>query len=209
MNGLVYKDFRLFFKSVDKKLMLFPAAAVILLMLKAGAYAGLFATIFLAMVTGIQNVMSFASDEKVDWKKIQLTMPVGSFSAVGSKYLSVLLTLCVSVGAGLLFFLISGIVYGFDWAVLLISIAAAWIVPVVWTAICFPLNYWFGFRSAQMAGVIVVLPIVSLINYFEDGPGLASLTAALSSNLTAGFVVSVLAFAVSYLISVMGYRQKK
>lgn len=70
MKGLVYKEFSLFYKSIDKKLIIIAAAAIILLLMNAGDFSGLLATIMFAMTVGMQNVMSFASDEQVRWKKI-------------------------------------------------------------------------------------------------------------------------------------------
>jgi len=41
MRGLIYKDISIFFKSIDKKLILIAAAAIVLLIFNAGIYAGL------------------------------------------------------------------------------------------------------------------------------------------------------------------------
>ena len=111
MKGLVYKEFSLFYKSIDKKLIIIAAAAIILLLMNAGDFSGLLATIMFAMTVGMQNVMSFASDEQVRWKKYQLTMPVNSFLAVGSKYVSVLLTIGLSIVASIFLYFVAGIIY--------------------------------------------------------------------------------------------------
>ena len=47
MRGLIYKDISIFFKSIDKKLILIAAAAIVLLIFNAGIYAGLFASVIL------------------------------------------------------------------------------------------------------------------------------------------------------------------
>lgn len=62
MRGLIYKDISIFFKSIDKKLILIAAAAIVLLIFNAGIYAGLFTSVMFAMTIGMQNIMSFASD---------------------------------------------------------------------------------------------------------------------------------------------------
>lgn len=64
MKGLIYKDITLFFKDIDKKLVLIAVGTIILLMADGGIYAGLLASVMLAMTIGIQNIMCFASDEK-------------------------------------------------------------------------------------------------------------------------------------------------
>ena len=38
MRGLIYKDISIFFKSIDKKLILIAAAAIVLLIFNAGIY---------------------------------------------------------------------------------------------------------------------------------------------------------------------------
>ena len=97
MRGLIYKDISIFFKSIDKKLILIAAAAIVLLIFNAGIYAGLFASVMFAMTIGMQNIMSFASDEKASWKKYQLAMPISNFAVVASKYISVIYTVAISI----------------------------------------------------------------------------------------------------------------
>lgn len=111
MRGLVYKDISIFFKSIDKKLVLIAAGAIILLMVNTGVYAGLFASVMLAMTIGMQNIMSFASDEKANWKKYQLAMPVNALSVVTSKYISVIGTLAVSLVGSVLLNLLSSVAF--------------------------------------------------------------------------------------------------
>ena len=97
MRGLIYKDISIFFKSIDKKLILIAAAAIVLLIFNAGIYAGLFTSVMFAMTIGMQNIMSFASDEKASWKKYQLAMPISNFTVVASKYVSVIYTVAISI----------------------------------------------------------------------------------------------------------------
>ena len=210
MRGLIYKDFSLFYKSIDKKLIIIAAAAIILLLVNAGDFSGLLATIMFAITVGMQNVMSFASDEQVRWKKYQLTMPVNSFFAVGSKYISVLLTIGISIAASILLYFVSSVIYqSFDGALLFVSVSVATIIPLICTAICLPLTYWFGFRSAQTMGLLVTVPIFYLIKYFEDGPGLVSLTDTISAYILASCLISAVLFIFSYAVSVLGYSRKK
>ena len=87
MRGLIYKDISIFFKSIDKKLILIAAAAIVLLIFNAGIYAGLFASVMFAMTIGMQNIMSFASDEKASWKISRTIAAV----AIRISFLSILL----------------------------------------------------------------------------------------------------------------------
>lgn len=210
MKGLIYKDITVFFKSIDKKLILIAVGAIVLLLFQSGPYAGLLATVMLAITIGMQNVMGFATDEKTDWKKYQLAMPVSAFSVVASKYLAVICTLAVSLLGSILLNLLSSIRFQvFDTTVWGTSAAVSVLVPLLWTGICLPLTYWFGFRSAQTMGLLVVVPMFYIIKYFEDGAGFSAMTNSILSHVSvAGIVVAVLFFA-SMLISVIGYGRRK
>lgn len=210
MKGLIYKDITIFFKSIDKKLILLAAGVIILLMFNTGVYAGLFASIMLAITIGMQNVMSFVSDEKICWKKYQLTMPVNAVLVVASKYISVICTLAISLAGSVLFNLLSSLAFhNFDIVVWGVSIAVAVIAPLLWTGVCLPLTYWFGFRSAQTMGLIAVIPMFYFIKYFEDGAGFSAMThSVFSYAATAGIATTVL-FIFSMLISVVGYNRKR
>ena len=210
MKGLIYKDITIFFKSIDKKLMLIAVGAIILLMVNTGVYAGLFASVMLAMTIGMQNIMSFACDEKASWKKYQLAMPVNAVLVVTSKYISVIYTLAVSLVGSVLFNLLSGIAFHeFNVIVWGVSTAVSLIVPLLWTGICLPLTYWFGFRSAQTMGLIAVIPMFYFVKYFEDGDGVSVMTSSIFSYVVvAGFAVIVL-FIISMIISMIGYNRKK
>lgn len=210
MKGLIYKDITIFFKSFDKKLILIAAGAIILLMFNTGIYAGLFASVMLAMTIGMQNIMSFASDEKASWKKYQLAMPVNAVSVVTSKYISVVCTLAVSLMGSISFNLLSGVAFrSFNSTVWGVSMAASVIVPLLWTGICLPLTYWFGFHSAQTMGLIVVIPMFYFVKYFEDGAGFSAMTNSILPYVVIAGVAVVILFIISMIISTIGYSRKK
>ena len=209
MRGLIYKDVQLFFRSIDKKLILIAAVAIALLLTKAGVYGGLMGSIMLAMTVSMQNIMTFATDEKVDWKKYQKALPISNISVIASKYLSVVITLVVSVFGSVVFSLASCLIHAeFDVMLLGLSVMSAIIVPLIWTGICLPLTFWFGFRSAQTMGLIVVIPIFYMIKFFEDGPGLSVLPASISTYLLWICIAAVVIFLLSIAISLWGYSKK-
>ena len=209
MRGLIYKDISIFFKSLDKKLILIAAAAIVLLNFNAGIYAGLFASVMFAMTIGMQNIMSFASDEKASWKKYQLAMPISNFTVVASKYVSVIYTVAISILGSIAFNSLSSIIFqNFDMLIWLFSIAAAIIIPLLWTGICLPLTYWFGFRSAQTMGLIVVIPMFYFVKYFEDGPGMAAMVNSVHSYVLITGIAAILIFGISLIISTIGYSRK-
>lgn len=210
MRGLIYKDFCLFFKSIEKKVILIAVAAIILLMAKAGVYSGLFASVMFSMAIGMQSIMSFSSDEKADWKRYQLAMPVNGYRAVGSKYVSLILILGISIAGSVIFSLTTCIIQkNFDLNLMGISVMTSIIIFLGWMGICLPLTYWFGFRSAQTIELIVVIPIFYLVKYFEDGPGISNLATSINAYFLMGLIAAIVIFLVSFMISVAGYSQKK
>ncbi len=210
MKGLIYKDITIFFKSIDRKLVLIAAGAITLLMVNTGVYAGLLASVMLAMTIGMQNIMSFASDEKAGWKKYQLAMPVNAVSAVTGKYISVICTLAVSLVGSILFNILSSVAFRqFDPTVWGVSVATSVIVPLLWTGICLPLTYWFGFRSAQTMGLLVVIPMFYFVKYFEDGAGFSAMTDSILSYVAVAGIGVIVLFIISMIISMAGYNRKK
>ena len=210
MKGLIYKDITIFYKSIDKRLVLIAAGTIVLLMVNTGVYAGLFASVMLAMTIGMQNIMSFACDEKASWKKYQLAMPVNAVSVVTSKYVSVVCTLAVSLTGSILFNLLSSVVFrSFNLTVWGVSAAVSVIVLLLWTGICLPLTYWFGFRSAQTMGLFAVIPMFYFVKYFEDGAGFSAMTNSILSYAAAAGVMVMVLFVISMLISMTGYKKRK
>lgn len=210
MRGLIYKDVRLFYKSIEKRMLLLVAAIIVFLLIKAGPYAGLMGSIMLAMTAGIQNIMSFASDEKANWKKYQMAMPISNYAVVISKYLSVICILFPCIAGSIILNLISSVVNGhWDLTLYGLSIMASILVPLVWTAICLPLTYWFGFRAAQTMGLICIFPMIYVIKFFEDGPGLATLPGTMTAFILIPLVGCIVLLVLSFFLSVAGYSKKK
>lgn len=210
MRGLIYKDFSVFYKCIDKKVMVIAVGFTALLIFAAGSYGGLMASIMFAMTVGMQNIISLAGDERAGWKKYQMVLPMSGFSVVASKYISVLLTLGISLLGSIVFNLLSGVISGsFDPAVWGLGMFGAVFLPLLWTGICLPLTYWFGVQSAQAMGLVIVIPIFYMVKYFEDGMGFSVMASSLSSYLlTAGLAVAVI-FGLSVGVSVLGYERRK
>lgn len=209
MRGLIYKEFFVFCKSVDKKRMLFILGMIVLLIYNVGFYGGVLASLMLAMVIGMQNIISFASDDTAHWKKYQMALPVSDFSVVASKYICVIFTLGISLLGSVIFNLLTSIIYNkFDFALWKVAAVAAIIIPLIWTGVCLPLIYWFGLQSAQTMSLFMIIPIFYLIKHFEDEVGFSAMTGSMKTYLFfAG--IAILVYAVSILISVLGYARKK
>lgn len=210
MRGMIYKEICLFYKSFDRRLLLIIGGILAFLLFKLGPYAGFLASIMFAVTIGMQCVMTFASDERVDWKKYQMAMPVSGYQVVAGRYLSVVSILVVGIGASFIFNLFSSMIYGqWDFGVWGLSILSSILVPLILTGIGLPLAYWLGFRASQVMGILYVFPMVHLISFFEDGTGLSELPSVIMPYLGMGVVAVVLIFGVSYIISVMGYYNKR
>ena len=210
MKGLIYKNLTVFFKDMDKKLVLIAGGTILLLLIKTGVYAGLLASIMLAMTTGMQNINGFASDEKADWKKYQMAMPISAFSVVAGKYLAVICTVAASLGGSILLNLIASMAFGiWDPVVWEVSLVVSVLIPLLWTGICLPFTYWFGYQTAQTMGLFVVFPLVYLIKYFEDGPGFFVMSDSVLSYAAAAGAVTAVLFLISMVISAAGCGRRK
>lgn len=210
MRGLIYKEVSVFYKCIDKKMMLLVTGFTLLLLYRAGIYGGMMASVMLAMTIGAQNVMSFVSDDKARWKRYQMAMPVSSFSVVASKYLSVICTLGFGIAGSIVLNLICSVFYrSFDISVWGLSMFAAVWIPLIWTGICLPCTYWFGVQSAQTMGLFFVIPLFYVVKYFEDGAGVSMMAGALTPYFITAGIASVLLFMASLAISVAGYARRK
>lgn len=207
MRGLIYKDFSVFYKSIDKRTIIIVVGAVALILYRVGSYGGLLASLIFAMTVGMQNIMSFVSDDKAHWKKYQMAMPLSDFSVVASKYISVLCTLGISIFGSIALNILSSVIFqSFSPEVYGIAVFMAVFIPLLWTGICLPLIYWFGVQSAQMVNMFMVfLPI--LFEYTNSLPIKKDLN-LFSLFFLAGIIILVI-FGISLLISVRGYRRRQ
>lgn len=202
MRGIIYKDVCLFFRSVEKRMLLLVGAVLVLLAVKSGVYAGMLASILLGMTVGIQNTLVFANEEKVEWEKYQRTLPVGVGKVVLGKYAAVLVTLLVSLTGAVAFNLGTFAIYRtFLLPVLGLSVLAAAVIPVAWAAVCLPFCYWFGYQTAQYASIVLIFPLFFVIKNFEDGMWTVADLASISRNPQMYLLVALLALAGMFLLS--------
>ena len=64
MKGIVYKDVCLFFKSIDKWLLLVLGGLLVLFAAEGGVYAGMLFSVALDMMVGVVHVMTFRRRER-------------------------------------------------------------------------------------------------------------------------------------------------
>lgn len=207
MRGLIYKDFSVFYKSIDKRTIIIVVGAIALILYRLGSYGGLLASLIFAMAVGMQNTMSFVNDDKAHWKKYQMAMPLSDFSVVASKYISVLCTIGISILGSVAVNLLSSVIFqSFSPEIYGIAVFMAVFIPLLWTGICLPLIYWFGVQSAQMVSMFIVfLPI--LFEYTNGLPVKKDLN--LFSLFFLAGVIILAVFGMSLPISVKGYRRRQ
>lgn len=212
MKGLIYKEMAIFFKSLDKKIILIAIIAIVIILhnKNTNMYSGILLSAMCAATIGLQNTISFMEDEKTGWKKYQMSMPLNSFLVVASKYISVVLTLVISLVASILFNVIPGVIFGsFNIMFFGLSVALSIIIPLALNTICLPVIYWFGYGQTQFVWIIIVFITTGLVKYIEKIPGMDIINKSWIPGLVMAIITSVVLFAASILVSIPGYERRK
>lgn len=213
MKGIIYKDLCLFFKGVDKWVLVVLGGLLVLFIVQGGLYAGMLFSFALDMMLGLMHLTAFDKEEKAAWKDYQRTLPVGSGRVVAGKYAAVLLTVPLGVAAAAAVNLIAFAPYRtFLPETLGLSVLMAVAVPLAWTAFGLPVYYWFGNQVAQYASMPLAFLLFFAIKNFEDGmwavADLTFLSENLSSVLLFGLPALAGMFLVSLALSVAGYKRR-
>ena len=214
MRGIIYKDLCLFFKGVDKIVLLVLGGLLILFAAESGVYAGMLFSFALDMMVGLLHLTALEKEEKTAWGKYQRTLPVGAGKVMAGKYAALLLTVPVSVAGAVVSNLAAFAMYWTFWPeVLGLSVVAAIIVPPVWAAFNLPFYYWLGSQVAQFTCFPLAFFFFYAIKNFEDGwwtvADLVSLTGNLPLALLAGALVLTVLLAASLALSAAGYCRRK
>ena len=214
MRGMIYKDLCLFFKGIDKIVLLVLGGLLVLFATESGAYAGMLFSFALDMMVGLLHLTALEKEEKTAWRCYQRTMPVGVGKVMAGKYAALLLTVPVSVAGAVVSNLAAFAVYRTFWPeVLGLSVVAAIIVPPVFAVFSLPFYYWFGSQIAQFTSLPLAFLMFYAIKNFEDGwwtvADLVSLTGNLPLALLAGALVLTVLLAASLALSAAGYCRRK
>lgn len=214
MRGIIYKDVCLFFRCIDKRVLLVMMALGALFIVKGGAYAGILLSILLGMLVGAANVSVFEKEQKVEWEKYQRALPVGCGKVVAGKYAAVLLTTLLGAVGAAICNLAAFAAYGrFELAELGFSVLLAALIPVAWTAVSLPFCYWCGVQIAQFASMPLAFLLFFSVKNFEDGmwamPDVMSLGGGLYGYLSLGLLAMGGMFLCSLAVSVAGYCRRK
>ncbi len=214
MRGMIYKDLCLFFKGIDKIVLLVLGGLLVLFAVKSGAYAGMLFSFALDMMVGLLHLTALEKEEKTAWRSYQRTMPVGVGKVMAGKYAALLLTVLVSVAGAVVSNLAAFAVYWTFWPeVLGLSVVAAIIVPPVFAVFSLPFYYWFGSQIAQFTSLPLAFLFFYAIKNFEDGwwavADLTGLVADPGSLLLMGALALAGMFLLSLALSVAGYCRRK
>ena len=214
MRGIIYKDLCLFFKGVDKIVLLVLGGLLILFAAESGVYAGMLFSFALDMMVGLLHLTALEKEEKTAWGKYQRTLPVGAGKVMAGKYAALLLTVPVSAAGAVVSNLAAFAVYRTFWPeVLGLSVVAAIIVPPVFAVFSLPFYYWFGNQIAQFTSLPQAFLFFYIIKNFEDGMWTVTDLAALAGNLNSLLLIGALSlaglFLVSLALSAAGYCRRK
>ena len=196
MGALTYREMQIFVSGIGWRMMCLAAGVIGLLLWKAGSYGGFFGSILLAMLIGIQNLLCMrgADREKTSREII-------------AKYLSVAGTAVISVIGSILCNLLAYRGAPDLW-ILQIALWSSALIPLVWSSLCLPVFYWFGFEKAKIVGLILVIPIFYLVKFFEDGPGISALPIDLPTWMAFFNLCAIALFFLSACIGIVGCRSK-
>ena len=211
---MIYKDLCLFFKGIDKIVLLVLGGLLVLFAAEGGAYAGMLFSFALDMMVGVLHLTALEKEEKTAWRSYQRTMPVGVGKVMAGKYAALLLTVPVSVAGAVVSNLAAFAVYRAFWPeVLGLSVVAAIIVPPVFAVFSLPFYYWFGSQIAQFTSLPLAFLMFYAIKNFEDGwwtvADLVSLAENLPLSLLAGALALAALLAASLGLSAAGYCRRK
>ena len=201
MRGLIAKDVYLIVKMNKKLLLAMYAFSIALVFLGESSIYALCASAFFSLILGIHLVMTLTYDGLSHWKKYEIILPVTAFQVVGVKYILTLFCAFISIIATILIY---GLHYlyssTFSWEMLGISIYITG----------FPLAYWFGYMNVQYVRMIGLLLLIFIFNRRNSIVG--TKIEVIIRNMvnhpdTVIFFIIVFA-AVSYVISILGYKRK-
>ncbi|HHX71111.1 MAG: ABC-2 transporter permease [Miniphocaeibacter sp.] len=98
MKGLILKDLY-YLKSMKNALIVFMGLWVLNFMTKSNYFASL---LMISYINGVMSIQTIYEEEKNNWNKYSLTMPINKSEIVMSKYLLTFFTIIVSILIGLI-----------------------------------------------------------------------------------------------------------
>lgn len=209
MKGLVRKDLKLLAKMDNRifVIVLYAFAISIAYFGNADIYA-LQSTLFFSLFLGMHLMMTLTYDGMSAWKEYEMTLPLSVKQTVGSKYLSCLAVLPVSLIGTIVIYIIRWVVYhAFPVDFFRISIILAVIMPLLWCSLCLALAQWIGYMNIQYVRVLGMLLALYLLRGSKSIDP-ASLTLLLHHPVI--IIILLLGIVIlSYILCVIGYARKR
>ena len=209
MKGLVRKDLKLLAKMDNRifVIVLYAFAISIAFFGNADIYS-LQSTLFFSLFLGMHLMMTLTYDGMSAWKEYEMTLPLSVKRIVGSKYLSCLTVLPVSLIGTIVIYLSRWIVYHtFSADLFRISIMFAVILPLLWCSLCLALAQWIGYMNIQYVRILGMLLALYMLR------GSKSIDpASLKSVLHHPVIIIILLLGIvilSYILCIIGYAKKR
>lgn len=207
MLGLLKKDLKSLAQQGRVSILLLGAYAVIFLLSGNGVDAGLLMGM-MSMLSVLLPITALSYDEKANWDRYSLTMPISRNMLVGSKYLLSVLIALVCILLSLVICLVSNAIPLGE------SLLLSWVmggVALFLAAITYPIYFKLGVEKARYVFMAVFLTptILSLILARMDLSLPAVDEAQIDRLLPFLPLVALALFAASYLISCRIYAKKE
>lgn len=209
MKGLLYKDFYCLKQNLKYILAIFLLFGCIFIPQGNSSIIGTIIIIFPMLV-----ITTLSYDHAGKWDRFALTMPITRKMLVRSKYILFLIMLLFGMLVGILFSA-AGILFGKSFDMIEIGLEMGTVAAMaLWSGILLlPLIYKFGVERARLFLLLLFAlfggGIMASVSIAKNG----SLPALTQQQLTAFtvifLIVSVICYAVSYLISVKIYQRKE
>lgn len=207
MKGLLKKDF-LLLQSYAKSLML-----MLVFFLIIGVTSGPSFIVGIIMIECVTLAVStFAYDDMAKWDTYMLALPVSRKTAVREKYVFALLLGLIGIALSLAASLFSGILRGnVDFANAAATIGGCLVAACLYVAVMLPLTYRFGSEKMRVMLIAVFVVLFALLfgGYVllqKVAPGALETLVRMWPLLP---ILTVLALAVSYIISVRIFQKKE
>ncbi len=209
MKGLLYKDFYCLKQNMKYIFAIFLLFGCIFIPQGNSSIIGTFVIIFPMLV-----ITTLSYDQAGKWDRFALTMPITRKMLVRSKYILFLLMLLFGMFVGAIFSAISMLfVKNFDMMEIGLETSAVAAVALWFGILLLPLIYKFGVERARLFLLLLFAlcggSIMALVSIFKDTPLPSFTPQQLAPFIGAFLVISVIAYAVSYLISVKIYQKKE
>lgn len=209
MKGLLLKDLNTLKGYGKQYAMIFGLMTVWAVAMKSVSFLSMYSI----LLGGMLVLSTLSLDEAVNFSRWALTTPVGVRGLIGAKY--ILLMCAVGVGTAIGFVLnvaLGGFLGGVQWESLESFPIVAALFFIVYS-VTLPLSFKMGVEKSRYIYVVVFsLMGASVFGLFKflDGVGLLERVEASSGAAILGiFVVSVLALAISYRVSLRVVRNKE